>query len=218
VTRSPLVHVAGHRVQYLISFALPRFCDQGLAGSRKEHYYSGVEGWIAKLDTLVHELYHIDPQADGIRRVERCDGGTAAGSHGRNFLEDVSAMVREYLATSPDPDLYDFLRYDFATLDARFGGVAGTTFRTFPSFPQRYIDVLPASMQPETPSTVRIQTLKTPAAPSRYTDHDLVTRQFLDRATRRIARRETRRERDTLRLIQMPSAVGIDRAAATQGR
>ncbi len=94
----------------------------------------------------------------------------------------------------------------------------GTTFRTFPSFPQRYIDVLPPSMQPETPSAVRIQTLKTPATPTRYTDQDLVTRQFLDRATRRIARRETRRDRDTLRLIERPHAGGVDRAAATQRR
>ncbi len=164
----------------------------------------------------MHELYHIDPQAAGIRRVERCDGGTAAGSHGRNFLEDVAGMVREYLASGADPDLYEFLRYDFADLDARYGGVAGTTFRTFPSFPQRYIDVLPASMQPDTPNAVRIQALKTPLTPTRYTDHDLVARQFLERATRRIARRETRRERDAPRQIQLPKGGELERAAATQ--
>ncbi len=190
VTKSPTVLVGGRQVQYLISFALPRFCDQALAGSRKEQFYTGAEGWMAKLDTVVHELYHIDPQAAGIRRVERCDGGAAAGSHGRNFLADVAGMVQAYLASDPDPAAYDFLRYDFAGLEARFGGVAGTTFRAFPSFPQRYIDVLPVSAQPDTPSSARIQALKTPAGPVHFTDHDLVTRQFLERATRRLARRE----------------------------
>ena len=214
VTKSPTVLVGGRQVQYLISFALPRFCDQVLAGSRKEQYYSGAEGWVAKLDTVVHELYHIDPEAAGIRRVERCDGGTAAGSHGRNFLSDVSAMVRAYLATGPDPAVYDFLRHDFAALEARFGGVAGTTFRTFPSFPQRYIDVLPASLQPDTPSSVRIQVLKPPAGPLHFTDDDLVTRQFLERATRRLVRRESHRERSFTRQIQLSAGSQVPCAAA----
>ena len=47
-------------------------------------------------------------------------------------------MVRAYLDSRPDPDIYEFLRYDFEDLDERYGGVVGTTFRTFPSFPQRY--------------------------------------------------------------------------------
>ena len=29
---------------------------------------------MAKLDTVVHELYHIDPDEPGIRRVARADG------------------------------------------------------------------------------------------------------------------------------------------------
>jgi hypothetical protein len=214
VTRSPIVYMGGRRVQYLISFALPRFCDQALAGSRKEHYYRGCEGWLAKLDTVVHELYHIDPQAAGIRRVERCDGGTAAGSHGRTFLGEVAAMVREYLATDPDPSLFDFLRHDFAALESRFGGLAATTFQGFPSYPQRYIDELPASMQPDTPASVRIQPLKPPAAPTHYTERDLVTRQFLERATRRIARRASRADRASRQML-LPVGAPLERAAAT---
>jgi hypothetical protein len=215
VTKSPLVYLGGRRVQYLISFALPRFCDQTLRGSRKEQYYStAADGWLAKLDTILHELYHIDPKADGIRRVERCDGGAACGSHGRNFLQQVSDMVREYLATGPDPATYEFLRYSFAELQARYTGVVGTTFRTFPSFPQRYIEVLPASMQPDTPTAVRIQPLQTSTAPTKYTDHDLVTRQFLERATLRVSRRESRRDWQLLRAIQMPQGETPRPAAA----
>jgi len=44
-------------------------------------------------------------------------------------------MVHEYLASKPSPEVYDFLRHDFASLNANHGGVVGTSFRTFPSFP-----------------------------------------------------------------------------------
>src|SRR6185503_13191280 len=55
VTKSPVVTIA-----------LPRFCDQSLDRSRKERYYPGAEPWTAKLDTVIHELYHIDPEFKGI--------------------------------------------------------------------------------------------------------------------------------------------------------
>ena len=45
-------------------------------------------------------------------------------------------MVQTYLDSRPDPKVYDFLRHDFAALESRHGGVVGTSFRTFPSFPQ----------------------------------------------------------------------------------
>ena len=75
------------RVKYMISFALPRFCDQSLDRSRKERFYPGAEPWIAKLDTVVHELYHIDPEHNGIRRIERGDGTYSAHCHGHRFFE-----------------------------------------------------------------------------------------------------------------------------------
>jgi hypothetical protein len=215
VTKSPSVCLDGRPIRYLISFALPRFCDQTFAGSKKARYYDGAEPWLAKLDTVVHELYHIDPHAPGIRRVERCDGGVSAASHGRTYLADVASMVREYIASSPDPAVFDFLQYGFAELEARFGGVIGTTFGTFPSYPQRYIDVLPESMQPGVTESVRIQPLRTPAAPTQYSDHDLVTRQFLERATRPIPRRDTPRERRSLRQIRLSEGGQVPCAAAT---
>jgi hypothetical protein len=191
VTKSPQVFVAGTRITYLISFALPRFCNQTMHGSRKAHFYGRVPGWLAKLDTIVHELYHIDPTQPGIRRVQLNDGSVAAGSHGADFLENVAAMVRQYLASGPDPATYEFLRYDFAELEQRYGGVMATTFRTFPSFPQRYIELLPVHAQPATPAPTVIQPLKVPAGPQHFTDGDLVSRQFLSRATRRVARRRS---------------------------
>src|SRR5689334_12203883 len=142
VTKSPVVSVGGREIKYLVSFALPRFCDQSLDRSRKERFYPGAEPWVAKLDTVIHELYHIDPECKGIRRIEREDGTYSANCHGNRFFEQVAEMVDCYIASRPDPAIYDFLKLDFDATVASTGGIVGTTFRTFPSFPQRYIERL----------------------------------------------------------------------------
>src|SRR5205823_79102 len=78
VTKSPVVTVGTRPIKYMISFALPRFCDQSLDRSRKERFYPGEQQpWLAKLDTVVHELYHIDPEQNGIRRCAPCSSRRA---------------------------------------------------------------------------------------------------------------------------------------------
>src|SRR5207248_11621696 len=109
VTKSPTVTVGTRPIKYMLSFTLPRFCDQSLDRSRKERFYPGAEPWMAKLDTVVHELYHIDPDLAGIRRIEKEDGTYSANCHGHRFFEQVSEMVHTYLASKPDPEIYDFL-------------------------------------------------------------------------------------------------------------
>src|ERR671928_2022779 len=42
VTKSPSVTIGTRRIKYMISFALPRFCDQSLDRSRKERFYPGA--------------------------------------------------------------------------------------------------------------------------------------------------------------------------------
>jgi hypothetical protein len=191
VTKSPSVLLHGHPIQYLVSFTLPRFCNQSLGNARKAQFYKRTTPrWIAKLDTVVHELYHIDPDASGIRQVERADGVPSTSSHGKDFLKTVADMVREYLATGPDPETCEFLRYDFDGLQQRYGAVLATTFRNFPSFPQRYIEILPPSEEPELPAAIPIQPLKVRSAPTSFTDNDLAVRQFLDGSTRRWRDRE----------------------------
>src|SRR5205814_6854638 len=140
VTKSPVVTIGARPLKYMLSFALPRFCDQSLDRSRKERFYPGAEPWVAKLDTVVHELYHIDPELAGIRRIEKEDGTYSANCHGHKFFEQVSGMVHTYLDSNPPREAYDFLREDFDARSARHGGIVGTSFRTFPSFPQRYIE------------------------------------------------------------------------------
>jgi len=90
VTKSPTVTIGPRQVKYMLSFTLPRFCDQSLDRSRKERLYPGAEPWIAKLDTVVHELYHIDPDLAGIRRIEKEDGTYSANCHGHRFFDQVA--------------------------------------------------------------------------------------------------------------------------------
>jgi len=178
VVRSPEVWRDGWRIRYLISFSLPRFCDETLDRSGKRAQYPEAAPWVAKLDTVVHELYHIDPGDEGIRRSPRADGTASRHAHGPAFYRDVGAMVGAYLATRPDPALLEFLACDFNTLVARHGNVMATTFRTYPSFPQRYLD--PMDPQPS-PAGGRLVRLARRRQPRCYTEQDLVLRRFKSR-------------------------------------
>ena len=191
VTKSPEVSIGQRRIKYLISFVLPRFCDQTLERSRKADLYpEGTPGWIAKLDTVVHELYHIDPDETGIRRVARADGTHSPRSHGAGFYEEVAEMVRAYLSSNRDRSLYGFLEDDFAGLTTQHGGVVATTFRNFPSFPQRYMQALDT---PPLDPAIKIEPLKQLTQPVVYTEDDLHIRQFTDSTARRLTRKGAHR-------------------------
>lgn len=182
VTKSPRVEIGGRTIDYLISFALPRFSDQSLEHSRKRELYGRAPGWLAKLDTVVHELYHIDPEGQGLRRAVLPDGNVSNKLHGPTFYQDVAHMVREYLATSPDPATYEFLRYDFAGLTERYGRVVCTTFRNYPSYPQRYNESVPLPLEQ---TDLRIEPLKPVRQPTLYTERDLTRRLFTPMTSRR---------------------------------
>jgi hypothetical protein len=181
VMRSPAVQVDGARVSHLISIALPRFCDQTLVGSRKERTYPRGADWLAKLDTIVHELYHIDPRSGGIRQGVRADGRPAVVTHTPQFFKDVTRIVGDYLASGPDPAMYDFLGANFETLRRQHGGMVGVTFRGYPSFPQRFRERL--AEQPGTPRVLQVVALNTTRHRDRFDDEDLVMRQFLPDST-----------------------------------
>jgi hypothetical protein len=184
VMRSPVVTIADRPVKYLISIALPRFCDQSLEHSRKARFYRRAgDLWIAKLDTVIHELYHIAPGCEGIRRIDRGDGTFFAEYHGGRFLEEVAEMVGIYMDSHPDPLTYGFLRHPFDTLEARFDGILGLSFKPFPSFPQRYqapLESNPGEHEfpdiPVAPSAVRKRT--------RFTEQHLTLRRFYRETTR----------------------------------
>jgi hypothetical protein len=187
VTKSPVVQVGGSPVDYLISFCLPRFCDQSFAHSRKHSLYPHAEPWVAKLDTIVHELYHVDPSGCGIRRIFRPDGSVSPHAHSPAFFRDVARIVQGYLASRPDPAVYAFLKEDFDGLSRRHGGVVGTAFRSYPSFPQRYTEL--SAEQPELDDRdVRVEPMKKLALQTRYTEDDLHVREFLADTSRRLVR------------------------------
>jgi hypothetical protein len=145
---------------------------------------------MAKLDTVVHELYHVDPDLAGIRRIEREDGTHSENCHGDSFLEQVADMVHTYLNSNPSPETYDFLREDFATLDAHHGGVVGNSFRTFPSFPQRYIEGLAVQPPYEADAEgVLVEPMHVSQAPTQYTHNDLHVRRFMQGTSRRLIRK-----------------------------
>jgi hypothetical protein len=189
VTKSPSITIGNSAIDYMVSFAIPRFTDQMLSRTRKQVHYVGQPNWIAKLDTIVHELYHVDPERPGIRRMEKEDGTYSANCHGDRFFENVVAMVNTYLATSPDPATYDFLQYNFTELTARYGGIVGTTFKSFPSYPQRYEEVL--NPQPATTVEIecRVEPLKTPRVTTHFTEDDLAVREFLPSTSRQLLRK-----------------------------
>ena len=201
VTRSPEVLVDSHPIDYMISFTLPRFLDQSLSRSRKHVHYAGqtdwagnwAGNWIAKLDTIVHELYHVDPARPGIRRMERADGTYSANCHGRRFFEDVVGMVKQYVASDPDPAVYEFLRHSFDELTATHGGIVGTTFRAFPSYPQRYTEVLDPQPAAAADMACRVEPLKVPRVTTKFSDSDLVIREFLQTSSRQVARKSQSR-------------------------
>ncbi len=189
VTKSPTVNVGRESIDYMVSFALPRFCDQRLARSRKQVHYKGQPDWVAKLDTIVHELYHIDPERPGIRRMERADGTYSANCHGQRFFENVVEMVRQYLDSKPDPAVTDFLKHDLGELTSMHGGVVGTTFRSFPSYPQRYTEVLNPQPLPPEELSCRVEGLKVPRVKTCFTEDDLAIRQFLPHSSHQLVRK-----------------------------
>jgi hypothetical protein len=184
VTKTPEVRIGGTKIKYLISFVLPRFCEQTLERSWKAELYGNVPPWVAKLDTIVHELYHIDPAATGIRQIVHAGGKRATRTHAPEFYEQVAAMTSAYLASNPDPEILGFLRWDFAALQARYGGVTATTFSNFPSFPQRYMS--PCEALPiDTTAGVKVEPVKRLSQPVLYTESNLHVREFTGRAALR---------------------------------
>lgn len=97
--------------KYILSVYLPRFFDLP---------------FHEKLNTVIHELYHISPRFDGdIRRFPgRCFAHS--GSH-RTYDEIVQMLLDGYLRKrSPRSQLLRFLQHDFVTLRRTHGEIVGS--------------------------------------------------------------------------------------------
>ena len=116
-----IVDRAGRDYLYLMTFYLPRFLNCPAA---------------EKLETVVHEMWHIGPRFDGDlrRHAGRC---YAHGPSQAAFDAQVTTLTREYLATAPPDELRDFLRYDHRSLCRRYGRVVGRQIPRPRLVPQR---------------------------------------------------------------------------------
>jgi len=188
VTKSPEVYVGERRMNYMISFALPRFTDQSLSRSRKRDLYpAGTPDWVSKLDTVLHELYHIDPEQNCLRRFYRADGQPTDAVHSPTYFEDVAQLTQQYLASNPDQRLLEFLQYTFEGLRARYNGVAAMTFRNFPSYPRRYREAVDGVPLPADLQNARIEKIVDPVTAKTFTCDDLQLREFRGSGSRVIA-------------------------------
>ncbi|MGD9644953.1 MAG: hypothetical protein AB7U73_04520 [Pirellulales bacterium] len=99
----------GREMLYILRFYLPRFLDQPFA---------------EKLNTVVHELWHIGPAFDGdLRRFPgRC---FAHSSSEQQYDAFCRALADKWLRESPPVAVYDFLHAPFAELASRHGAIRG---------------------------------------------------------------------------------------------
>jgi hypothetical protein len=84
--------------------------------------------------------------------------------------------------------VYDFLACNFSELTDRYGGVAGTAFRSFPSYPQRFTEVLDPQPRVSRDDDCRIEPVKATRTATTFTERDLTVREFLPHTSRLLMR------------------------------
>jgi hypothetical protein len=105
---------AGREMLYLLSFYLPRFLERPFR---------------EKLNTVVHELWHVGPAFDGDLR--RHAGRCYAHTHSqKQYDAHVAALADRWLSLTPPREVYGFLHCDFAQLQERHGAIVGQRIRT----------------------------------------------------------------------------------------
>jgi predicted metallopeptidase len=104
---------AGREQLYILRFYLPRFMETG---------------FMYKLATIVHELWHIGPEFDGDLR--RHAGRCYAHTHSQQqYDHQMEQFARRYLDLSPPDETIAFLRLSFRELIDRHGSVRGVKVR-----------------------------------------------------------------------------------------
>jgi len=100
----------GFEYYYILYFYLPRFLDLKLTD---------------KLETIIHELYHINPLFNGdIRRFE--GRNYAHGNSQKEYDAVVRRLTKKWLEQDPSPEIWEFLRFNYHELNEKFGTVYGT--------------------------------------------------------------------------------------------
>ena len=104
-----LLDAQGREMLYILTCFLPRFMNYSLR---------------EKVQTLLHELWHIGPTFNGdLRRFAgRC---YAHGASQAAYDLQVENLAERWWSLDPPQACYDFLEHDFPSLEARFGQVVG---------------------------------------------------------------------------------------------
>ncbi len=93
--RLPTLMHQGREIRYVITVLVPRFLRLS---------------FDQKLQTLIHELYHISEACDG--DIRRFPGRNFAhGSSRHAYNKKVAAMTERFLAAGPDPTFLKFLHH-----------------------------------------------------------------------------------------------------------
>ncbi len=102
--------VSGKEFLYILNFYVPRFIELTL---------------MQKLETIVHELYHISPKFDGdVRRFKgRC---FAHGASQKKFDSVVAGLVEYWLKQNPPEEIWAFLKFRYRELTDIYGSLHGT--------------------------------------------------------------------------------------------
>lgn len=101
----------GREILYYMYFMLPRFFGLSLR---------------QKVETVVHELYHIDPSFNGDLR--RFKGRSPLHGNPREFDRTVTELTDRFLAMTSRPDCYEFLRGGPYALRLRYGEIRAQHF------------------------------------------------------------------------------------------
>ena len=163
-------------IKYMISFALPRFCDQSLDRSRKEQFYPGA-------DAVDREARHGRARALSHRSgARRHPPHRARGRHLLGELPRPAVLragrgdgARRIWTAGRRRTSYDFLRDDFAALEQRVTAASsapasGRSRRSRSATSSGWREQLPCEADRE---GVQVEPLRVPQQPTRYTEDDL---------------------------------------------
>ena len=94
---------------YILTFYLPRFLNNDFR---------------EKMVTVFHELYHVSPDFDG--DIRRFEGHYHVHTHSQKEYDfRMGQFVDHYLAKKPPRSVYEFLRWDFSSMQKQFRRVVG---------------------------------------------------------------------------------------------
>ena len=185
VTKTPVVRVGPTVIKYLISFVLPRFCEQDMTRSwKRELYGTPSRGSPSSIRSCTSSITSIPKPAASVSWPTR-----TARARDRTVPVSTKKSRRWSAAISRRIRIRPFWTFCGGTFrGSRISSAASSRQRsgTFPSFPQRYVEAC-TSLPVDT--DVKVEPLKPLTQPRLYTEDDLHIRQFTDSSTRRLTRK-----------------------------